>query len=313
VLLDPNRVNKALRANIRTREDPVGTTDRDLMKARLEVVPPEVRVDVDVAMQRFGATLSEASGPGAFWMEPQLVRGPGAGPRMDTRAGIGLVQFEFDMIPRAVRATILGPGAFPANFNPGAGFTGGGITAEVSEMAAINFFRMIRWARDNRDDLNKIYWSRIDATFLRWNQDTPAVAPVPAMLTPIDLWMFGEADPADEEKPGNGVGFRIPTPGVTVTLNADVYSKTVSLADARWTDLPGQWELGQELQMSAYAGTISLSTTTSGIAAGNEAAGPGRWFLRLVNGRDWNPLVGFGSAYFGNTGGWLGSKPRIFQ
>lgn len=313
VILDASRVNKSLRANIRTREDPAGTTDRDLLKARIEIVPPEVLVDIDMSTQRFGVTLSEPSGPGAFWMEPQLVRGADAGPRMDQRAGIGLVQFEIDMIPRALRATILGPGAFPANFNPGAGFTGGGITAEVSEMASINFFRMIRWARDHRDDLNQIFWSRIDARFIRWNQDTPAVAPVPAMMTPVDIWMFGEADPADENKPHSGVGYRIPTPGVTLTLDADVYSKRVNLADVYWGALPGVWDLRQELQMSAYAGTVSLSTTTSGIAAGSEAAGPGTWFLRLVDGRDWNLLVGNGSAYFGNTGGWLGSRPRIFQ
>jgi hypothetical protein len=319
VLLDDNRVNKALRANIRTKEDPVDTTERDLMKARLATVPPEVLVDVDMSVQKFGVTLSEASGPGAFWMEPPLVRGPDAGPRMDQRAGIGLVQFEIDMIPRAVRATILGPGAFPANYSPGTGlpatgFVGGGITAEVSEMASINFFRMIRWARDHRTDLNQIFWSRIDATFIRWNQDTPAVAPDPAMMIPVDIWMFGEADPANEDAPKSGVGYRIPTPGVTLTLDADVYGKTVNLANARWDALPGQWQLAQELQMSGYAGTVTLSNTeTFGVGAGNTGAGPGRWFLRVVNGRDWNPALGNGSAYFGNTGGWLGSRPRIFR
>jgi hypothetical protein len=126
--------------------------------------------------------------------------------------------------------------------------------------------------------------------------------------------MFGEADPADEDSPKTGVGYRIPSPGVTLTLDADVYGKTVNLANARWDALPGQWQLAQELQMSGYAGTVTLSNTeTFGFGAGNTDAGPGRWFLRVVNGRGWNAALGNGSAYFGNTGGWLGSRPRIFQ
>lgn len=312
VLLDPGRVNKSLRAGIRTQEDPVGTIDRDLLKARVEVLPPELRIDADPVAGVFGGRLSVASGPGVFWMEPPLVRGPAAGPRAGQRAGTGLVQFQFDLIPRAVRATVLGPGAFPANFNPGPGFVGGGLRAEVSEMASIDFLRYISWSRDHRDDLNKIFWSRIDATFVRWNQDAPAVAPAPPVMVPIDIWMFSEADPADENSPDSGIGYSIPTPGVTMTLDLDTYAKTVNLAAARWSDLPGDWQLGQELQMASYAGTVSLSTMTSGIAAGDPSAGPGTWFLRLVGGLDWNPAVGFGSAYFGNTGGWVGSRPRIF-
>ena len=63
--------------------------------------------------------------------------------------------------------------------------------------------------------------------------------------------------------------------------------------------------------MTTQGRSQSRSTEKDGIAFGDMGAGPGEWFLRIVDGRPW--IIGFGSAYFGNTG--IGSPvtlPRIF-
>ncbi len=311
VLLDPNRVNKALRAYVRELDTRFAPAERDLLKARVETLPPEVGVRADLSIPMFGVRLSARSGPGAFWMEPAQMRAGDAGPRAGSAAGIGLVEFQIDGIPRALRFTVLGADQFPPNFpGPDANWHGGGITAEVSEMASIDFLRMISWGRDHRDDLNKIFWGRIDATFVRWNQDAPAVAPAPPVLVPVSLWMPGEIDPDDEDEPESGLGYRIPTPGVTVTLDIDVYEKETNQANVRWVDLPGAWDLRNELQMKNYAGEVTVASPLGASPAGDEDAGPGEWFLRIIDGRPW--YIGFGSAYFGNTGGWIASRPRIF-
>src|SRR5690606_2087486 len=137
----------------------------------------------------------------------------------------------------------------------------------------------------------------------RWNQEAPPVAPDPAVLTPLWIWMFGEDDPADEEEPGSGIGFRISPPGsaprgVTMTLDLDSAGLTISDAFANWRDL-ADFVVGQELQMEDYANEVTVSTVAQGIAAGDGSAGPGEWFLRIIDGRPW--YVASGSAYLGNT------------
>jgi hypothetical protein len=322
VLLDPNRVNKALRAELRELDERFAPDERDMVKGRLEVLPDDPALRVDLAGSQFEWRAATRSGPVVFWSEPGLMRGADAGPRASTPAGIGLVEGQVDGLPRWVRLTVLPSTAVPpAELAPGnltplpSGFAATGFRAEVSEMASVDFLRMITWGRDHRDDLNQIFWGYVRATFVRWNQESPPAAPAPPVLTPLWIWMLGEPDPADENAPGAGLGFTITPPsgggplGVDVTLDIDQYSVTTNQAFVRWNALP-TFDLRQELQMSSYAGSQTLSSTAGGVVSGGSDS-TGRWFLRLIDGRPW--YVGFGSAYFGNTG--VGSPftlPRIF-
>ena len=39
-------------------------------------------------------------------------------------------------------------------------------------MQSVEFLRLISWSRDDRDDLDKIYWSQTIAAFLEFAQET---------------------------------------------------------------------------------------------------------------------------------------------
>ena len=331
VLLHPERVNTAFRAGIRERHECFGAGDRRMLAARLEFLPDEVTLRTDLSTrdsdemrsQQFEWRANATSGRGVLWMEPALMRGPDAGPRANTPAGFGLVDGQIDGLPRWMRVTVLPssnvaereleppwdpPGGPPASWRTP------GIKAELSEAARIEFLRLISWSRDHRDDLDKIYWSQTIATFLEFAEEP---APVTPELTPLWVWLPAEIDPVDEDEPETALGFDITAPngsddpGLLVTFDLDQYTHVTDQEFVRWDDIR-TWDLTTELQMRDYAGTITVSATEKdGIAFGDMGAGPGEWFLRIVDGRPW--IIGFGSAYFGNTG--IGSPvtlPRIF-
>ena len=325
LVLHPDRVNLAFRSGIRELDGRFAPAERDLLRARIETLPDEVWVSADPAAQQYELRANLRTGPCVFWMEPGLMRGTDAGSRAGTPAGVGLVEGQIDGLPRRLCVTVMPSDALPeaeleppwdTPAGPPAGWRVPGLKAEVSEASRIEFLRIVAWSRDHRDDPEQIFWSRTYATFLEFAQEEPPVAPLPPVLTPLWIWLPGEIDPENEKKPENGLGFAITSPngaalpGVLVTLDLDQHMLTTDRAFTRWDELSG-WDLATELQMQDYAGAVTVASTANGVAAGDMGAGPGEWFLRIVDGRPW--YVGSGSAYFGNTG--IGSPitlPRIF-
>jgi hypothetical protein len=59
---------------------------------------------------------------------------------------------------------------------------------------------------------------------------------------------------------------------------------------------------------------VTIATRLAPGVAGNGSAGPGKWFLRALDATgDFSWIVGWGSLYFGNTGGTFTTRPRIYR
>ena len=63
--------------------------------------------------------------------------------------------------------------------------------------------------------------------------------------------------------------------------------------------------------MKDYRGEVTVSSELGLSTKGDMDAGPGQWFLRILDGLPW--YIGFGSVYFGNTGGTFFTRPRIYS
>jgi len=62
--------------------------------------------------------------------------------------------------------------------------------------------------------------------------------------------------------------------------------------------------------MKDYRGEVTVHgeiTPSEYLVTGDEDAGPGKWYLRIPDG---GPASG--QVVFGNTGGWISNRPRIF-
>ena len=348
VALDKGRVNPAFRAQVRDLDTRFADDERDLLKVRISSLPPDLmaRTDVGPAADRplavVEARLSAPAGEGAFWMEPGLVRDSLAGQRAGSVAGIGLIEGAFDGLPRAARVSLLAampPGVpagdlVPHNWTPPTGWMTSGVKLELAEMLHLQFVRQISWGADRTpanineppdapvgvglvlDDGLLSIWGRLDARFITIDQQGAAADTDPPRLDPLLLWLPAERPPANSHAPGGGLGFLI-DPMLRVTLDLDGYVAPTQQHSSRWdrvnADLVG-WQLVQELQMQAYQGEVTVATPLQFSPAGDPNAGPGKWFLRVLKSLDSWPavLIGFGSVYFGNTGGNFWSRPRIF-
>jgi hypothetical protein len=336
--LDPGRMNPAFRALMRT-VDGAPPTERDLLKARVSTVPADVLVAADTSRAVFETRMATTAGEGAVWAEPGLARDALAGARAGTAAGVGLMEASFDGLPRAARVTLIGgtaPGVtspvpgdlVPHNWTPPGGWVTAGFKIELSDTVALHFVRSISWSADRPFQSGDVgfgtgvilepdglisLWGRIDATMLTVTHEMPAAAGDPPTLAPLILWMPGERPPADPSKAGGGLGFLVGT-DLLVTVDANIYQKRALGPLNRWDgigDALGDWYLTQELQMQAYRGEVTIATPLGLSTAGDMNAGPGQWFLRALDSMPW--YAGFGSVYFGNTGGTFFTRPRIFS
>jgi hypothetical protein len=351
VALDPDRVNKAFRAQTRELDARFASDERDALKVRISELPDDVMIRTDVApdpddpsagsgLAVIEARLSAATGEGSLWSEPSQMRDPLAGSRAGEIAGIGLLELAFDGLPRAARASLLrkSPPGVPAtdlvphNWTPPAGWITSGVKAELCETIDLHFVRSIAWGADRPikgsdippftgvvlepDGLISL-WSRTDITFLTIAQQAPASASDPPRLDPLIIWQPQERPPANPFEAKGGLGFLI-DPGLRITLDVDSMVKKTLARSGRWdglSDALGNWDLMQEFQMKDYQGEVTVSSPLGLSPAGDPNAGPGQWFLRVLNGLDSWPavLIGFGSAYFGNTGGTFFTRPRIYS
>jgi hypothetical protein len=287
------------------------------------------------------ARLSDATGEGSLWSEPSQTRDPLAGARAGEIAGVGLLELAFDGLPRAMRLSLLrkSPPGVPAgdlvphNWMPPSGWITDGVKAELCETLDLHFVRSIGWAADRpllSEDIPPLtgvvlsepdglisFWSRTDITFLTIAQQTPVAAPGTPRLDPLIFWQAQERPPADPFKSKSGLGFLIGA-DLRVTLDVDAMVKKVLVRNGRWDGLGealGNWGLTTELQMKDYQGEVTVASPLDLSTAGDMNAGPGQWFLRVLNGLDHGiaSLIGFGSVYFGNTGGTFYTRPRIYS
>jgi len=290
-----------------------------MARIRLVVLPDTVQalLDTERGVYELAVPLGLEVGPLLFRAEPGMVADKG--PRQGLRAGIGLVDGRILAIPHALRVWQIGvetprlPEAErqPRNWTPPSSWQRGGVKIETSERIDVHSLRLIRWERDNPSDSFEHVWSRYDVTQLVLEQLDPAPPGSPPRLDPLWLWSPSEPPPSDGDDPDSGLGFRF-DPRLRMTLDLDAAERKTDRTSA-WNDLGGSFSLKQEFQMKGYAGEVSVSKDI-GLGEmyhkGDMDAGPGLWFLRVLNALI--PPVGASSAYFGNTGGAINTRPRIF-
>lgn len=303
-VFDPARRNTALRAQLIELDTRFAPADRDTVKVRIASLPDtftfarDSRVPAAVVTEITG---SAVTGPGVMWSEPGVLRTDG--PRTGTVAGIGLAEFDFDRLPRQLRVTSL-PGSTPPNFSPlPAGWISSGTRFETSDDFRLSNVWNFAWDRDHPSS-DRVWWSESKIPFLAFTKTGSGA------LGGMTLWTPSERPAADPAAPDSGLGFRIDD-GLLVTLDLNSFSHEIAGTGAlRWNSLGGTRSLAAELQMKDYRGEVTVASPLGASPAGDPDAGPGQWFLRIVDGRPW--YIGFGSVYFGNTGGILTSRPRIF-
>jgi hypothetical protein len=138
---------------------------------------------------------------------------------------------------------------------------------------------------------------------------TAALTDNGAGLQRFTLWQLSE----DTDDPKRGAGIGVEAVRLSITGDIDtlgsrfrrVGTGAVSPPD-RWNQL--SWLLGAELQFSGFTGAWMIPGTVS---LSFDAVTAGRWFLRGVNAL--KPLIfNLGDIYYGNTGGTINGRPRIF-
>jgi hypothetical protein len=318
-VLDPARLNRSFRAGIRDADDRFSTFDRIMARIRLVVLPDAIQalLDTERGVYELAVPPGLELGPLLFRAEPGMVAD--TGPRLGLRAGIGLIDGRVLAIPHALRVWQIGvatprlPEAErrPRNWTPPSSWGPGGLKLETCETIDVHSLRLIRWERDNPANSFEHVWSRYDVTQLLLEQLDPAPPGSPPRLDPFWLWSPGEPPPSDGSDPDSGLGYRFDE-SLRMTLDLDAAEQKTDRTSA-WNDLGGSFTLKQELQMKTYRGEVSVSRDI-GLGEmyhkGDMDAGPGLWFLRVLNALI--PPVGASSAFFGNTGGAINSRPRIF-
>jgi hypothetical protein len=346
--LDPARPNTSLRAAVWDNTPRYALGPRPMLKARVAMVPVDVIVTSGLTIDRTGSTprttfnvlesrLSMRSGEGSVWFEPNLDRDALAGARAGTAAGVGLVTAAFDGLPRGLRVSTPGPDATltdwgPGNWTPPPGWTAGGALVEISDTTTVGSGRLVTWSRDRAlaggdgpvpadqtldpDGLISL-WGDTTVSYAKIAQGNPTADGDPPRLDPISLWMLAQRPPTSPQRPDGGLGYSIGGQ-LLVTLDVDLSERRTAALMPHWNALgaPGAWDwvLLQEFQMENYMGTVTIASPLGTGVAGDGGAGPGKWFLRALDATGaWSWIIGWGSIYFGNTGGTFTSRPRIFR
>jgi hypothetical protein len=289
-------------------------TGRSLAGVRFSHVPLTLSATVDSGRGHYAYAASEAIGRGQFWMEPTAWGKPDVNriPR-----GVGLVEGTFVVLPRALDVKLVQPGGIASKTGPdnrrlAVKYERGGLELATCDRLELNGVRQLGW--DRHGDLLGMpmaKWTRTDITFLVIEQQAPRPPAEPPSLDTMWLWQYQDRLGLD---PDQGVAWDIArNPGLRVDLDLDGLDKHYSIFDIpppiHWSQLGGTWTPKSELQMKGYAGAETMDSP-AGSDNPLHGLGPtfGLWFLR-----SFGKILGSSSAYFGNTGGAINSRPRIYS
>ena len=128
----------------------------------------------------------------------------------------------------------------------------------------------------------------------------------------ITVWMLGERD---QSNPDRGSGIAAEAIALTADLDMDRYRVLLptGMPPAVRNYATLHWEKGSEIQMQGYTGAWA-KTALGGQNVDYERPlkDVGFWFLRAVNSLELTGLFNFGDAYFGNTGGNINGRQRLY-
>lgn len=306
--LAPERANRAFRAQVDVTDARFDPPSWALAKVRAGSLASTTSLTADLDARSFVLDASEAFGPVTLFAEPAIV--PTDGAAADTAIGIGLARATVESVPTHLELDLLGPGntrqSEPFNWSTPAGWRHSGFRILPNGELVIRGLQLIGIDRTRPSPRNH-YWSNTAAALFRIAvADGDAFGPVWLWTPSAGLPGAGAASEAWDE-PDSAIGFRMES-GSRATLQLNSY--LADLGDTSppigWASSSFSWLLQAEFQMEDYGGEGTL-TPGSLSPTGDPDAGPGRWWLRLPDAAPFS-----GQVVFGNTGGWISSRPAIF-
>jgi hypothetical protein len=315
VRLAPSRANAALRGELVVNDSRFTPSRWSLVKARCAHIPPVVSLRADIAARSFSLVASERAGELVLFSEPAII--PTDGAASGSVVGLGLARATIEGLPTQVDFDLLGPGNprqdEPFNWSPPAGWRKSGFRIDTDGPMVIRGLQLIG-VDFSRPAIGSTpvthFWTNTAAAFVGIAADPVADGDPPKVPGPVWLWTPGEGLPSGSAPAGDwedleaAIGFRV-EPDALMTLQLNSY-KDSSASFQRWNTSAMTWVLQAEFQMKDYRNEGTL-TPGSLSATGNPDVGPGLWYLRLPDAAPFS-----GQVVFGNTGGWVSNRPRIF-
>ena len=314
------RANHAFRGHAWLTDLRVQPQPWDLVKARAVDLPETIVATLE-KIGRYTLTLNRRSGRFVVFAQPQII--PKSGVMANKLVGVGLATIDVDALPKSIQVDALGGAndfqSVPFNKSPDAnwrrsGFrikSDGEVIARAIQIFDAGYVRPTAIGDD--DDPSKL--NAVPPTAF-WTQAAAAIVKVASenAMAPGAVWIWTPAEPlpssleaSDWEDLDSWLGFKIEAPAL-VTLQLQSYQAQSQAIPRWWHGL--SWLLRAEFQMKDYRGEVTVHgeiTPTEYLVTGDEDAGPGQWVLRIPDG---GPAGG--QVCFGNTGGWISSRPRIF-
>lgn len=309
-----NRANKAFRGHVLLTDVRVQAAPWDFVRARIADAPESIVATLE-DIGRTTLTLNRRSGRVVVFAQPLAV--PSSGVLTGIPVGVGLATIDVDALPTSLQVDLLGGKndmrSAPFNKTPAAdwrrsGFrikTDGELIARAVQLFDVSFVRPAAWDGDDVV-LPTVFWTHTAASLIR-------VAPE-STAAPGAVWIWTPAAPlpnsfdsSDWEDLDSWLGYRIESPAL-VSLQIQAYEAKTTALLHWWHGL--SWLLKAEFQMKDYRGEVTVHGDiglTEYLATGDEDSGPGKWYLRIPDG---GPAKG--QVVFGNTGGWISNRPRIF-
>lgn len=312
--LTATRANKAFRGGAVLSDTRAGNEPWDLVKARIVDLPESVELTLRAGIKRYHLVLDRRSGRVVVLAQPTIV--PSDGPAAGQLVGVGLVKADVDALPTDLQLDVLGGAndlqSAPFNATPDgdwvrSGFrikADGEVIARGVQIVSVSFVRPYSISTVPLDVVEPTaFWTNTAASLIRLSPQ--AAAP------PGALWIWTPSEPLPSstlasawEDLSSWLGYRIEDPAL-VTLQIQAYEDKTEAIPRWWNDGGFSWLLKAEFQMKDYRGEVTVDADLS--PEGDDDAGPGLWYLRIPDGA---PLGG--QVVFGNTGGWISNRPRIF-
>jgi hypothetical protein len=312
------RANPAFRGHVRLLDERALSARWDLVKVRIADLPERASVRADTEKDSYRVELNRRSGRVVVFAQPPFV--PDIGGGAGQLVGVGLAKADAEGLPTAVGIDLLGPDndlhrSFPFNATPDAGWRHSGFRVKPDGELVVRSLQLVtvgvvRPPRPSGGVFSEIvpataFWSNLAASLVRIVPEGADPPEAEWLWTPAEPLPSPGSNAGDWEDLSSWIGFRIESPSL-VTLQVQAY-KDQSPTDARfWNHTDFNWLLEAELQMKDYRGEVTVDADIS--PEGDDQAGPGQWYLRIPDGAPFS-----GQVVFGNTGGWISNRPRIFE
>lgn len=314
--LSATRTNTAVRGQATLTDDRITPSTWELARGRLSDLPESITVAANTTTNEFQIDLNRRGGRLQLVAQPPHV--PSSGWAAGAIVGVGYAQADVEALPTSLHLDLLGGAnpqqASPFNTTPDAtwirsGFriqSDGELVVRGLQLIDVSYVRPSTFPSDWYDSPlvpPTAFWSQTAATIVKISSSDSNPP------GPVWIWTPSEPPPVSSRIAGDWegltgwIGYKIESPAL-VTLQIQTYQATTTDLN-RWWHAGFPWLLQAEFQMKDYRGEVTVDADLS--PEGDDDAGPGKWTLRIPDGAPFS-----GQVVFGNTGGWISNRPRIF-